>query len=133
MSFEWKGDKALTAAERGRKKGLYEAAITVQNRAYHRCTWITGNLRNSISISVEGGSPELGKGEVVGKSPPEVAVIGTNVEYAARIEFGFEGVDKLGREYDQQGQPYLTPAFNETKREAKEMLRNAMREELERG
>jgi len=42
--------------------------------------------------------------------------VGTNKEYAARIEFGFNpntiggGVDSLGRRFNQSGQPYLFPA-----------------------
>ena len=143
MSFEWKGDKALTAAERGRKKGLYAGAILVHGSAVLKCPVgvypkgsgkVGGNLRSSLSFSVEGGSAEGGKGDdVVGASPPEEAVIGTNVEYAARVEFGFEGTDSLGRTYDQKGQSYLTAAFNENKKAAKELFRKAMKEELERG
>lgn len=37
-------------------------------------------------------------------------VVGTNLEYAARIEFGFMDADALGRVYHQSAQPYLTPA-----------------------
>lgn len=43
--------------------------------------------------------------------------IGTDLEYAARIEFGFTGPDSLGRVYNQPAQPYLRPAFD-TKRTA---------------
>lgn len=39
--------------------------------------------------------------------------IGTDVEYARRIEFGFVGADSLGRVYNQAAQPYLRPALDE--------------------
>lgn len=38
-------------------------------------------------------------------------VVGTNVIYARRVEFGFVGRDSLGRNYNQAGKPYLYPAF----------------------
>lgn len=38
-------------------------------------------------------------------------VVGTNVVYARRIEFGFYGPDKLGRVYAQAPKSYLYPAF----------------------
>ena len=39
--------------------------------------------------------------------------IGTKVDYARRIEFGFVGPDSLGRNYNQAAQPYLRPALDE--------------------
>mgnify|MGYP001292038658 CR=1 FL=1 len=33
--------------------------------------------------------------------------------YARRIELGFHGTDSLGRRYNQAGQPYLRPAYEE--------------------
>jgi hypothetical protein len=44
------------------------------------------------------------------------AQIGSDVEYARRIELGFEGVDALGREYHQPPFPYLRPALGEAAR-----------------
>jgi len=57
----------------------------------------SGNLKRSI-----GAEPE--------NAEKTVWVVGTNVEYAARIEFGFNDTDSLGRRYHQAPQPYLTPA-----------------------
>lgn len=37
--------------------------------------------------------------------------VGSNSPYAARIELGFHGYDRLGRFYNQGPQPWLLPAF----------------------
>lgn len=39
------------------------------------------------------------------------AQIGPTMIYARRIELGFVGPDKLGRVYNQQGKPYVRPAY----------------------
>lgn len=44
-----------------------------------------------------------------------VWVVGTNKEYAARIEFGFNDTDSLGRRYHQAPQPYLVPAAEQVR------------------
>lgn len=43
-----------------------------------------------------------------------VANVGTNKVQGPRLEFGFHGVDSLGRHYDQQAYPHFGPAFDET-------------------
>lgn len=37
-------------------------------------------------------------------------LVGVNVPYGARVELGFHGMDARGRNYNQAGRPYLTPA-----------------------
>ena len=44
--------------------------------------------------------------------------VGTDLEYAARIEYGFSGADSRGRHYNQPPKPYLRPAFDEHKNAA---------------
>jgi hypothetical protein len=60
---------------------------------------------------------------------------GTNVEYARRIEYGFQGADSLGRNYSQAAQPYLRPAVDEdgrtAQREAVEALAELMRKAMD--
>jgi len=65
----------------------------------------TGRLRSSITheVKVEGD-------EVIG-------LIGTNIEYARRLEFGFVGTDKLGRNINQPARPFLRPAVFNNKAE----------------
>ena len=38
-------------------------------------------------------------------------VVGTNADYARRLELGFTGTDKLGRVIDQAPRPFLRPAL----------------------
>jgi hypothetical protein len=62
---------------------------------------VSGNLRKSITNSVA-----VDQKGVVGK-------VGTNVPYGRRLELGFFGVDKAGRNYSQEARPYLRPALKE--------------------
>lgn len=74
----------------------------------------SANLLNSLTCATSKQSSEP-QGETDGtpiSAPTEknVVRIGTNVVYAARIEFGFTDTDSLGRVYDQAEKPYLRPA-----------------------
>lgn len=71
------------------------ALLNIENSAKGRVPVVTGALRRSIVTKMLGAL----SGEV-----------GPSVEYGARIEFGFNGPDALGRVYHQAGQPYLVPA-----------------------
>lgn len=42
-----------------------------------------------------------------------VATVGTNAPQGRRLEFGFNGVDSLGRNYDQPALPHFGPALDE--------------------
>lgn len=77
---------------------LLAAAMPIVNSAQQRAPVQSGTLRRSITVEV------FGPGDVR---------IGSSVPYARRIEFGFLGADRLGREYHQAAQPYLRPAFEE--------------------
>lgn len=80
---------------------LRAAALIPRNAALGAVPRITSNLFRSIHI-------EDVKGELA-------VAIGTDVEYARRIEFGFAGIDSRGRTYNQAAQPYLRPALDENK------------------
>jgi HK97 gp10 family phage protein len=56
---------------------------------------------------------------------------GTDVEYAARIEFGFSGQDSRGRTYDQPAKPYLRPAFDTQQAAAVSEMEAALRQQLD--
>ena len=47
------------------------------------------------------------------KSIPGIftGVVGTNVEYAKRLELGFVGEDSLGRTINQKPRPHIIPAY----------------------
>lgn len=73
---------------------------------------LSGRLRQSITHQVEVGSNYV-RGRV-----------GTNVEYARRLELGFTGTDAAGRNVNQAPRPFLRPTLAE---ERTEILRRIVR------
>lgn len=73
---------------------------------------MTGNLRASIRIV----------GDVDQAIETGCIVIGTNVEYARRIEYGFVGRDTLGRAYNQKGVGMFAQVINDVDAIAGEVL-----------
>lgn len=70
----------------------------------------TGNLRGSVAASTS-GMPGAGA------QPPELVLLSVNIgdsvwvgwtaAYAMRMEYGFQGADSLGRQYNQAGRGFL--------------------------
>jgi len=60
----------------------------------------TGTYRRSIHVQPidEGGNPFV--------------LVGTDLPYAKRLEFGFVGTDSLGRVYNQAPRPHFRPALD---------------------
>lgn len=115
--------RALGQAVTGRtaERAVVAGALIIQNEAKRRAAYRTGTLRRSIHI---GGHTDLASDyqkppDVPELPPPDVGAhdvevyVGTNLEYARRIEYGFQGADSLGRVYNQAAQPYLRPALDE--------------------
>lgn len=115
--------RALGDAVSGRtlERAVVAGALIIQNAAKQRAPYRTGTLRRSIHI---GGRTDLATDyqkapDVPDLDPPRVGAhdvevyVGTNLEYARRIEYGFNGADSLGRVYNQAAQPYLRPAVDE--------------------
>lgn len=73
---------------------------------------LSGRLRQSTTHQVEVGSNYV-RGRV-----------GTNVEYARRLELGFTGTDAAGRNVNQAPRPFLRPTLAE---ERAEILRRIVR------
>lgn len=143
-SFTLTGDKELARqlarledAVRGKMllRALVSGALLVSNEAKTNAPFLSGNLRRSIHIGGEGvGGETTGTdigGQTSGKDFAEVQV-GTNVEYAARQEFGFSGADSLGRVYHQPARPYLRPALESTRGEVQTEIVGAVRALLRR-
>lgn len=97
---------AMTALEErvggAAREAVMEAAHFIEAGAKANAPVQTGSLRRSI--------------HVLGPTPfgfaGWVALVGPSVVYGRRIELGFQGSDSLGRQYDQEGQPYLQPAYD---------------------
>lgn len=66
------------------------------------------------------GAPQGPKGLVV--------VVGSNVAYAKRWEYGFKGKDKLGRKYNQEGRFYLSKAYYKNEGEALSRIKKVMKQ-----
>jgi HK97 gp10 family phage protein len=98
---------------------LRSGGLLVEADAKRRAPYRTGTLRRSIHTEVDAGG---GQAE---------ATVGTDVPYGARIEFGFEGKDALGRQYHQPARPYLRPALDENMDAAAREIGAALRKALE--
>jgi HK97 gp10 family phage protein len=76
----------------------------------------TGNLMRSITVIRKKGTP--GRVEMQ---------VGSAMDYALRLEYGFNDVDKKGRRYHQRPRPYLRPALDEHQDEIQEEFEKAVR------
>jgi len=104
---------------------LVAGALIVQNEAKTTAPYLTGTLRRSIHTESR-----------VRSETNVYALVGTDVEYARRIEYGFVGRDKLGRVYDQAARPYMRPALDANReavrREIKAAIAAKVRESVSR-
>lgn len=98
--------KYMAACEQAMLKGGWMIANEASANVRRNKSVITGNLMGSIH-------PEIGK---VTSDSVDV-LIGTNLVYAKRVEYGFFGRDRIGRFFTQAPRAYLRPAFD-TKKEA---------------
>ncbi len=55
---------------------------------------------------------------------------GFDPAYARRIEYGFFGTDRLGRNYHQAAQPYMRPAYDTKQAEARQVIADGVSESL---
>jgi len=122
MTVEWRGDAATKAFHALVSRNMSQAVL-----------YLKGQVQRSINRgNADGSNPSL-----PGEPPKKVSarlfqsiatdkresaleitgVVGTNVEYARRLEKGFTGTDKLGRVIDQAPRPFLRPALD-TNRDA---------------
>mgnify|MGYP000440907550 CR=1 FL=1 len=95
---------------------LMAGAQLVVNAAQAKAPVLTGTLRRSI------------RAEAIGND----VVVGTDLPYARRIEFGFNGADSRGRVYHQAAKPYLRPALDENRARVMEVAAKAAEDLLKR-
>ncbi|MGX1909350.1 HK97 gp10 family phage protein [Streptomyces phaeochromogenes] len=96
------GKEAVSAAETAMRHGAKALVVQVQRNASGRPgpRVITGKYRASWQSDVHRAGPVI------------VGEVGTNAPQGRRLEFGFVGVDSLGRRYNQPPFPHLGPAVN---------------------
>lgn len=125
MSVDWRGDDVERVIRARVSRNMDQATL-----------WLQGQVRKSInrsqpfrrtadgdrvglSPSAPGEPPKKLTENLVRniatdkrESPLEITgVVGTNVEYARRLELGFTGRDAAGRNVDQAPRPFLRPAL----------------------
>ncbi|MCS3924406.1 HK97-gp10 family putative phage morphogenesis protein [Methanosalsum natronophilum] len=83
----------------------------------------SGNLLNSIRIL--GRSSDTKNGIVR-------VDIGSDVEYARRLELGFVGMDSIGRQYNQTPRAFLRPAIDENGPEVSRRINKEMKRKFRR-
>lgn len=108
ISVEIKNDAAAVLAEHDRlvMQCLEKCGLLGERYAKKLCPVDTGRLRNSIAHTVVIGRPE------------SAAWIGTNVEYAAPVEYGT---------YRTRAQPYLRPAVRDHADEYRRIINETMK------
>ena len=110
VNYKWYGAQFKMVVDAAALAALKEACILVQDTAKlsigtvpppsppgHAPAAPTGTLKGRITH-------EIDKANMRGR-------VGTNLEYARRLELGFVGVDSIGRRYNQAPRPYLRPAL----------------------
>lgn len=124
-----KGDKELHAAFKRLSAALRGPALVtaakagilpIQNAAIRNAPYVSGNLSRSIHTEV-----------VEEKDDSAFVTTGTDVDYAARVEFGFNDTDKLGRTYHQPAKPYMRPAYDDERENAVKETQDALRDIIE--
>ncbi len=125
--------RALDGAVRGANlaAAAEAGALLIQDAAKEKAPYRTGNLRRSIHTNVTSNDTRA------------TATVGTDVEYAAQVEFGgtikaknkksLHWVDKDGKEHfaksvTQPARPYLRPAFDEKSDDAAVEVKDALAE-----
>jgi hypothetical protein len=119
--LKWNGDKVIAAVQK-KELALTAVGIAVQGAAKLNANFRnpTGNLRGSINYALSNSaspveSPAKPEGGLKAHGNKDEVHIGTNVKYARRLEYGFVGKDKLGRNYNQPAQPYLSTGYEQQK------------------
>lgn len=96
---------------------LMDAGMEIANDARPRTPYLTGSLRRSIQARQNGDG---------------TVSVGSELPYAARIEYGFRGTDSRGRSFNQSAQPYLRPAFDENRARVRQAMADALVDALRR-
>lgn len=97
-------DAVIEALGRGIARALEAVGIQAESDAARICPVDTGRLRNSITHTIDGDE--------------QMAVIGTNVEYALFVHEGIHG---------RKGQPFLTDAVTQNSSKYRKIIEAALK------
>lgn len=115
--------RGLMLSDAERVRVIEAAAIPVESEAKRNAPVLSGTLRRDIHT--EARATATGAVAEIGNS--------TNVPYAARREFGFSGVDSLGRNYNDAATPYLRPALKSQRANSRKAAAAAIKALLAKG
>ena len=108
---KWYGKEVNSAVAKAITGVIEKDCVLVEGDAKKNCPVITTRLRGSITHEVEG----------------PVGRVGSNVEYARRVELGFVGADSLGRIYNQPPNPYLRTALETNRKKIEDSFKNLIK------
>ena len=100
------GDEMKKSVTKAVKLTANEYKSDVQKIAPYK----TGTYRRSIHVETSGN----------------IALVGTNLPYAKRLEYGFADADSLGRVYSQKAQPHFRPPLDEDIEKYKKTFKEAL-------
>ena len=98
-------------AERNNAIAIKLVANQYKNDVQAGAPYLTGTLRRSIHV------------EMINSSS---ALVGTDLPYAKRQEYGFMDKDKRGRVYHQKAHPYFRPPMENNQETYKKMYLEAL-------
>ena len=110
LNYIWYGAQFKLVIDQAALAAIKEACILVETTAKESIGLVT-------PPSPPGHAPAAPTGTLKARITHEIDVanmsgrVGTNLEYARRLELGFVGQDSLGRTYNQAPRPYLRPAL----------------------
>ena len=104
IKFTDNSKEVLEAMQQAAVRALEKCGLTAEGYAKKLCPVDTGNLRNSITHTVDEEEP--------------AAYIGTNVEYAPYVCLGTIHMN---------AQPFLKPAVNDHKDEYRKIIENELK------
>lgn len=119
------------AVEKALMRAAEEIGGSAEGHAKELCPVDTGNLRNSISHSVENNfSNEMSDPGDIGEAGEITVIIGTNVEYAAYVELGHNQepgryVPAIGKRLVADhvaAKPFIRPAMENFVQEYKQII-----------
>ncbi len=127
ISFRLSGMDTVEAAlqqrlERARvasAPAVLAAAQLFEDEAKVHTPVLTGANRDSIHTDL-----------VVDTGNQATAQVMPGMPYSRRLEFGFIGLDSLGRMYNQGPRPYMRPAFDMHSDDAVNVIRDTLREAI---
>lgn len=127
VNFRDNSGEVLAAFREQLTRGLEMAGMAAESNAKGLCPVDTGNLRNSLTHTVQG----------------ESAIIGTNSHYAAYVEFGtgvhctlgggrntpwrYQGNHGWVTTTGSPAQPYLKPAVADNMAQYQQIIENALK------